>query len=108
MFNDGQYSEPEGLTPHLEGYWPHIAPDESYIIYGHGFPRQLLVSFQREDGTWTEPRSCSDDFGFEGAEMNGMPFVTPDGKFLFFSAKHDIYWVDAQVFKRLKSREYPP
>jgi hypothetical protein len=74
-----------------------VAPDESFIVYGHGFPRRLLVSTQAEDGTWTPPRSISDGFGFEGAEMNGMPYVTPDRRFLFFTANHDIYWVDARV-----------
>jgi len=36
----------------------------------------------------------------------GTPAVSPDGKYLFFTAgergKSDIYWVDGKVFKALK------
>ncbi len=105
VLENGRYGEPEELNPPMEGHWPYVAPDENFIVFGHGFPRRLLVSFRRLDGTWTIPRSCSDGFGFRGAEMNGMPFVTPDGKYLFFSAKHDIYWVAAEVMWNLQSDE---
>jgi hypothetical protein len=46
----------------------------------------------------------------------GMPFVSPDGKFLFFTAaepgqstgpgpgKSDIYWVSAKILEELKPK----
>jgi Tol biopolymer transport system component len=52
------------------------------------------------DGTWTEPRAI--DLGMPA----GTPAVSPEGKYLFFTAgergNSDIYWVDAKLFEALK------
>lgn len=101
---DERYSPPEQLSPELEGHWPYVTPDGECVIYGHGSPRRLMVSFRREDGTWSSPRSCSDDFGFSGPDMNGTPSLTPDGAYLFFAARHDIWWVDAEVVWELEPK----
>jgi Tol biopolymer transport system component len=38
----------------------------------------------------------------------GLPLVSPDGKFLFFTAgergKSDIYWVDAKILDKLRPK----
>lgn len=79
----------------------YIAPDESYMIVSaretKTFESQLYISFHKHDGTWTVPVSL-------GAKINGGlahrwgQYVSPDGKFLFFThgtSERDcaIYWV---------------
>jgi hypothetical protein len=81
--------------------YPFIAPDESFLIFckmaqtGGG----LMVSFRTSDGNWTEPQPIP--IGMNG----GVPFVSRDGKYLFFTAgkmPSDIYWVDFQIVRDLK------
>ena len=139
-FIEGKYEEPELLPSNINteylDWTPFIAPDESYLLfsshrpdgYGNG---DIYVSF-RNDGTWTDPKIL-------GPEINGsetqerFPYVSPDGKYLFFISnkldtevksaaknnlnfykekmtKHsnswnDIYWVDAKIIEDLKREE---
>ncbi len=77
-----------------------IAPDESYIIFSSvrrgGYGRgDLYVSFKNPDGTSTEAINMGLKVNSEGHEL--CPFVTRDGKYLFYSSKEDIYWVDARI-----------
>jgi hypothetical protein len=42
-----------------------------------------------------------------GPEVNGdrteyCPFVTPDGKYLLFTAQGDIRWIDAGIIEKLR------
>jgi hypothetical protein len=88
---------------------PYISADESYIIFGMSRPGQqinnvLCYSFKKADGYWREPMEIS-------LGMNaGQPFVTSDGKYLFFTSggqgKGDIYWVDAKILESYISRDY--
>lgn len=103
---DGKYAKLEKLGPPINGevqrMYPFIAPDESYLIFcsrvaGEVFRTELLVSFRQTDGTWGNPRPI--DLGMDA----GTPYVSPDGKYLFFSSgergKSDIYWVSAEVIE---------
>jgi hypothetical protein len=49
----------------------------------------LFFSFKKEDGSWNEPKEIN--LGMSA----GLPFVTRDGKYLFFTGgdqgKSDIY-----------------
>jgi Tol biopolymer transport system component len=108
---DGNYSEYEPLpspvnSPSGEIY-PFIAPDESYIVFTSlgregGRAAGLYVSFRSKQGSWSEPAHVA-----TGQPSSAMPWVSPDGKYLFFTSKSgglngDIYWVDAAVFKKLR------
>lgn len=83
---------------------PYISPDKNYIIFGVLRPDQkidkvLLYSNKRKDGTWQEPREIN-------LGMNaGLPFVTSDGKILFFTSgeqgEGDIYWVSTDIINEL-------
>ena len=104
---DGVYQPLEVLgTPVNLGpinNYPYIAPDESYLIFNRrekpGGAGALLISFRGQDGTWGEPRKI--DLGPLAA---GQGIVSPDGKYLFFTAgerlKGDIYWVEASILKK--------
>jgi hypothetical protein len=86
---------------------PWIAPDESYILYTVRRPGQtpievLFFSSKKNDGGWSEPVELK--LGMDA----GQPFVTPDGKYLFFSSgemgKGDIYWVSTKVLEGLRQK----
>jgi hypothetical protein len=97
------------LDKEKQSMHPYISADESYMIFGSRRPAQkmnsvLFYSFKKEDGNWSEPKEIN-------LGMNaGLPFVTNDGKYLFFTsgerAKGDIYWVDAKIVEDLKPDEF--
>jgi hypothetical protein len=87
-------------TPGFDGDF-FVSPDESYIIISakeqQDFECELYISYHKEDGSWTNPKSL-------GPEINNGPahrwgeYVTPDNKYLFYSYGHSpadcaIYWV---------------
>ncbi len=87
---------------------PYIAPDESYLIFSSvrssgANGSDLYISFN-EDGTWTEPVNMGNLINTKANEYG--PFLSPDGKYLFFirhdGIKGDIYWVNAGIIKKLK------
>ena len=84
--------------------FPFISPDESYIIFAIRLPGKtdtdLFISFHKEDGTWSKGISLGQAINSPYNETNS--FVTADGKYLFFARKFDIYWVSADIIKRLK------
>lgn len=93
-FSNGQYSPRAQLSDNVKGTHPYIAPDESYILFcrraeGRQDP-DICVSFKNQE-SWSEPLSLNNQINTNGLESN--PFVTPDGKFLFFIRKYDVYWV---------------
>lgn len=99
----------------------YIAPDESYIIFtserpgGHGYT-DLYISFQKEDGRWTEAMNIETngsginiDDKYSGATD---PVLSPDGKFLFFNRHSktangeisDVYWISTKIIDDIKKQ----
>ena len=106
---DGKYKELKRLSAPInaetQSMYPYIAPDESYIIYISRKPSAkinnvLTISYRKPDGSWHEPQAV--DIGMNA----GLPFVSPDGIFLFFTGggqgKSDIYWVSAAFIEELR------
>ncbi|MEJ1242520.1 hypothetical protein WBG78_30510 [Chryseolinea sp. T2] len=82
-----------------------VAPDESYLIFAANRPEglgsgDLYVSFRKPDGTWTPSKSLGDSINTETDDF--CPYVTSDGKYLFYASRGDIYWVSTEVVSRLK------
>jgi Tol biopolymer transport system component len=102
VFSDLVHLGPEVNSPGQDAY-PFVAPDESYLLFQSILPDGqpgIFVSFRTPDGKWTHRQAV--DLGSHAA---GLPWVSPDGKYLFFSADGDIYWVDSLVFKSLRPGE---
>jgi len=82
-----------------------IAPDESYMIFcsirknglGQG---DLYISFRDETGNWSESVNMGDSINTEKHEL--CPFVSPDGKYLFYTRNQDIYWVSTNILGKYK------
>jgi Tol biopolymer transport system component len=106
---NGKYGPWEKIALHLHGPYMHpcIGPDESFIIFDtdhslNGRGKSLLISFRQPDGSWGEIISFRELDPFCKMEKFGIPMLTPDKKYLFFSSKGDIYWVDAKIIEQLR------
>lgn len=136
-YKNGEYQKPEKLpapinTGKFEGH-VFIAPDESFLLFdsnregGYG-DLDIYVCFNI-DGTWSEAFNLGDKINTYSHEV--APYVSPDGKYLFFTSfklnpdksEHkekkftydevkdilnnpgngngDIYWVDFKVIEQL-------
>lgn len=85
-----------------------IAPDESYIIYcatrdgsfGRG---DLYISFKKSDNTWTPSKNMGSAVNTKNYEY--CPFVSKDGKYLFYTSNQDIYWISTTILDDLKPKK---
>jgi hypothetical protein len=101
---DGVFTDYERLViPNTAGSYAHpcIAPDGSYLLFDVD-GSHLFLSFRRADGTWGDAIDLT-KHGFD--PMAGGPYVSPDGQYLFFGLKDDIWWVDSRVLEELKPKE---
>lgn len=102
----GAYSTIERLGPPFNvgaaDMYPYVSPDEEFIVLtrrqgGMGSATDLYVSLRNADGSWGEPRRI--DLGMPA----GVPSVSPDGRYLFFTAgergRSDIYWVSTDILR---------
>lgn len=85
-----------------------IAPDASYIIFcgtrKEGFGRgDLYISFKNTDGTWSKSVNMGDRINTKGHEL--CPFVSHDGKYLFYTSNQDIYWVSTSILEQYKKKD---
>ena len=122
---NGKYEPRQKLGKEINtGTWiahPHIAPDESYLIWdvrredGYG-GSDIYISFRAEDGSWLPAMNMGDKINTALSESGAR--VSDDGKYLFFTRgeweiKEDAsenwvgkpYWVDAQVIEHLRPKQ---
>lgn len=82
-----------------------VSPDESFLIFssfrkkglGEG---DLYISFKKEDGSWSKAKNMGSIINSEGHEL--CPFVTKDGRYLFYTSNKDIYWISTKIIETLK------
>lgn len=119
VLKDGEYLKPERIeyeiSDETSNFSPYIAPDESYMIFsstrpGYGIT-DLYISFHNLDGSWTKPKNMGP--GINTAAKEAFPFVTFDGKYLFFMSNRiselnetpvpdgagNVYWVEAKIIE---------
>lgn len=106
---NGEYTTPEKLPEAIntDRYEADvfIAPDESYMIFcairreglGQG---DLYISFKDKAGNWTPSKNMGEGINTEKHEL--CPFISGDGKYLFFTSNQDIYWVSTEVIEKYK------
>lgn len=78
-----------------------VAPDESYVLFKRwGLPKDakdktgMYISFKNKDGTWTKAK----DTGLGGS----LAALSHDHKYLFYSNKADVYWIDAKIIETFR------
>lgn len=98
-----KFLEPEIVLKGYSGAYPAVAPNENFLVFTkQGKPRQLMVIFKNEDSSWSEPKSLGTKINLKG--MNGYPYISYDGKYLFYTVNHKIYWISTEVIKDLQER----
>ena len=98
---DHEFMEPEIVLKGHPGAYPAVAPDENFLVFTkQGKSRRLAVIFRKEDIFWTEPLNLGDNINQKG--LNGYPYISPDGQYLFYTVSHRIHWVSTDVIKDLR------
>jgi hypothetical protein len=107
---NGKYGPWKKIASHLQGPYMHpcVGPEEAFIIFDteqsfEGLGKSLLISFRQADGSWGNIISFRKLAQFQHFEQFGIPMLSPDGKYLFFSSKGDIFWVESTILNELKS-----
>ena len=106
-FIDGKYQPPEQLKPEIKGTHPFISADESFMIFDRRpmierNPADLYITFRNSNDIWTKPVRLGDKINTSALETNA--FVTPDGKYMFFTRKFNVYWVKADFIRKIKNQ----
>jgi hypothetical protein len=83
-----------------------VDPEGDYVIFdSQSRPRigecMLFVTFRRPDGRWTKPVSMGEYIEQEAA----IAWISYDGKYIFYKAGDDVYWVSAEVVEQLRPVE---
>lgn len=108
-FSDGQFQPRQRLGDSVNSEYYEadvfVSPDEKYVIYCGEKPDglgkgDLFISFKDENGQWQKSKNMGEVINTEKYEF--CPFVTRDGKYLFFSRDGDIYWVSAAIINTLR------
>lgn len=115
-YKEGQYVNVQNIgqpvNSELSEADPAIARDESYLLFcsqrPDGFGKSdLYITFRKQDGTWSTPKNMGPAINTPFSDEK--PYVTPDGKFLFFSndaaGNLEIYWASAKIIEELKPDE---
>jgi hypothetical protein len=116
---DGSFAEPVLVPPPVNSESgvgdPFVSPDEQYMVFSSNRSPSLgagdlFISFRRADGGWGEPAHLGSAVNSDATDF--CPFVTPDGKYFFFSQRHtgpdgtvtagDVYWIDAKFLERFR------
>jgi hypothetical protein len=117
----GNYTEPEKLGPEINSdfndYQPYVSPDEKILIFssvgsgeppyrhraeelsggGKPYPRGDLYVSYNQAGKWTVARHLDHHINTFAEEE--FPFLSPDGRYLFFTSERSPFTVP--IGKRL-------
>lgn len=112
---EGKYPQIENLGPPINTAYhdldSYVAPDEGTMIFSSKRPggfggADFYISFRNKDDKWSSPINMGEPFNSEYDEY--IPYVTPDGKYFFFTSNkegnREIYWVDARVLDKFRSK----
>ncbi|MCF8235587.1 MAG: hypothetical protein K9H13_12920 [Bacteroidales bacterium] len=111
-FVDGAYAKPELLPSviNAEGalnWTPFISPDESYLLFSSNRSnnqQDIYISHRQSDGSWMDPINLGTRINTDRGER--FPYVSPDGKYLFFTRwvdqeNEDIMWVSSAIIDEI-------
>lgn len=104
---NGRYATPENLGPDINGpemeHDPAVSPDEQFMIftsvarkdgYGEG---DLYYTTRDAQGKWKPAKNLGPRVNTPTYEY--CSYLSPDGKYLFFSSDFDVKWIAANTFR---------
>lgn len=108
-YETGVYTSPVNIgaavnNDHFD-HDPFISSDERLLIFTSvnrdgGFGRgDLYYSVKDEAGQWSVAKNLGPTFN--GSEYDFCPYITPDGRYFFYSDNKDIRWIDAEVLYKV-------
>jgi WD40-like Beta Propeller Repeat len=92
---DGTFAPPVMVPPPINTEFgvgdTFVSPDVRYTVLSSNRPpnlggSDLFVSFRQTNGGWGEPAHLGSVVNSDQTDF--CPFVTPDGKYLFYSRRH--------------------
>jgi hypothetical protein len=103
--NNG-YEKPVNLGPVINSPYdehdPLIAPDESFLVFPSDRPGGLgeadLYISHKINGQWQQPVAMGN--GINTKRYEYCPYLSPDGKYFFYSSEFNVKWVGSEVLKR--------
>ncbi len=107
-YEDGTYTSVNALPESINTLWyeadPFMAPDGSYLLFasnrrggeGRG---DIYVSFRLDNEAWSSPVPIT---AINTAAHELCPFVSADGKTLYYTSDQDIYSVSASMVEALR------
>ncbi len=110
-YENSSYQTPVRLNEAINSKYfevdAYVSPDESYLIFCSTRPDgfgagDLYISFKDEDDNWSEAVNMGDTINTRHHEF--CPFVTKDGRFLFYTSNGDVYWVSSKIIDQLKKQ----
>ena len=105
-FKDGLFTDHKRL--HIDTHYgkqthPCIAPDGSYIVFDIQHENsKLFVSFKDEKNNWGNAVDLT-RYGLQEGARNAS--ISPDGRYLFYGYKGDIWWVNAKIIETLRPNQ---
>jgi hypothetical protein len=78
---------------------PSISPDGRTILFDVKRGYGLIAAYLDESGVWSKPVNLCKHGLSEGA---GVSNYSPDGKYIFFHDKGDIYWISSEFVEQLR------
>ncbi len=101
---NGRYTAPENLGPAVNApgmeHDPCISPDEKLLLFtavdrpgGFG-SGDIYISRKTAEGKWGKAANAGP--AVNTATYEYCSYLTPDGKYLFFSSDYDVKWVSAK------------
>ena len=114
-FDGEEYSVPKAMGPEINTRWdewdPCVSPDGGFLVFCSTKPSgfgedDLYVSFKKSNGGWTEAINLG--AGINSDRSENRPFITADGKYLFFNSNvngsRDVFWVDLDLVTQLQPK----
>lgn len=107
MLENGHFVKLEplggGLADLLESFprtsHPSISPDGRTLLFDVSMGSGLFAAFCDESGVWSKPETLS-DHGLSPTAAAAS--YSPDGKYIFFHDRTDIYWISSEFVERLR------
>ncbi|OQP58159.1 hypothetical protein A3860_07485 [Niastella vici] len=99
------YEEPANLGGLINSVFdehdPMIAPDESFLVFtstrSDGFGEADLYITHKTNSQWGNPTNLG--VGINTKTYEYCPYLTPDGKYFFYSSENEVKWVSSNVLK---------